>query len=190
MNLIQKQASKFCKYYMNDYDGHKKFIDKVRSELWEYKKSIYKIEFLEYIIIQAKIEFDEHIASCNKRDCIPYEFYENVLFFLQQELEELESDLNPEDFSRNEKESLNKILQKIVDDLNSIKVGQEITYNDVKDEFDELKDLYFLNKKNWVQLFIGKLNEMVISGVISETISKDIANIINKSYDDLITNVN
>jgi predicted DNA-binding protein (MmcQ/YjbR family) len=99
----------------------------------------------------------------------------------------LESELNPEDFSREEKTSLNQTLQKIVKDLNTIKLGQQITYDDVKDEFEELKDLYYLNKKNWVQLFTGKLSEMVAGGVIIETISKDLAEIIKTSYKDLIS---
>jgi hypothetical protein len=107
--------------------------------------------------------------------------------FLQEELEELESKLNPEDFSRDEKTSLNQTLQKIVEDLNTIKLGQQITYDDVKDEFEELKDLYYLNKKNWVQLFTGKLSEMVAGGVISETISKGLVTIIKNSYKELIS---
>ena len=188
MNIIQKQADEFVRYHMDDHDEYKKFIDKVRQQLWEYKKTTYKIEFVEYVIREAKIAFDDHLPKCtSKNNCSVNKFYENSLFFLQEELEELESELNPEDFSRAEKTSLNQTLQKIVEDLNTIKLGQQITYDDLKDEFEELKDLYYLNKKNWVQLFSGKLSEMVAGGVISETISKDVAEIIKKSYKDLIS---
>ncbi|MCA6438284.1 MAG: hypothetical protein IM592_17620 [Bacteroidetes bacterium] len=188
MNIIQKQAADFVRYNMSDHDEYKEFIDKVRSQLWEYKKVSYKIEFVEYIINKAKIAFDEHLPKCtSKNNCPVNKYYENTLFFLQEELEELESELKPEDFSRSEKASLNQTLQKIVEDLNTIKLGQQITYDDVKDEFEELKDLYYLNKKNWVQLFTGKLSEMVAGGVISETISKDLAEIIKNSYKDLIS---
>jgi hypothetical protein len=187
MNIIQKQADEFLRYHMNDHAEHKIFIDTVRKQLLEYKKTSYKIEFVEYVILKAKIAFDDHFQKCDsKNNCRVNKFYENSLFFLQEELEELESELKPEDFSSDEKASLNKTLQKIVDDLNIIKLGQQITYDDIKDEFEELKDLYFLNKKNWVQLFNGKLYEMVAGGVISETISKDLAEIIKNSYKDLI----
>ena len=169
--------------------SYKEFIDKVRQQLWEYKKPTYKIEFVEFVIRKAKIAFDDHLPQCsNKNNCQINKFYENTLFLLQEELEEIESELNPDDFSRDEKVLLNQTLQKIVEDLNTIKLGQQITYDDVKDEFEELKDLYYLNKKNWVQLFTGKLSEMVAGGVISETISKDLAEIINKSYKELISN--
>lgn len=188
MNIIQKQADDFVKFHMSDHDEYKEFIDKVRQQLWEYKKATYKIEFVEYVIRKAKIAFDEHLPKCtSKNNCGINKFYENTLFFLQEELEELESELNPDNFSRDEKIMLNQTLQKIVEDLNTIKLGQQITYDDVKDEFEELKDLYYLNKKNWVQLFTGKLSEMVAGGVISETISKDLAEIIKNSYKDLIS---
>ncbi len=188
MNIIQRQADDFVKYHMSDHDEYKEFIDKVRQQLWEYKKTTYKIEFVEYVILKAKIAFYNHLPRCtSKNNCRVNKFYENSLFFLQEELEELESELNPEDFSREEKTSLNQTLQKIVEDLNTIKLGQQITYDDVKAEFEELKDLYYLNKKNWVQLFTGKLSEMVAGGVISETISKDLAEIIKNSYKELIS---
>jgi DNA-dependent RNA polymerase auxiliary subunit epsilon len=64
MNIIQKQAADFVRYNMSDNDKYKEFIDKVRSQLWEYKKVSYKIEFVEYIINKAKIAFDEHFPEC------------------------------------------------------------------------------------------------------------------------------
>jgi len=187
MNIIQKQADDFVQFHMDEHGEYKEFIDKVRQQLLEYKKPTYKIEFVEFVIRKAKIAFDDHLPKCtSKNNCAVNKYYENTLFFLQEELEELETELHPEDFSRDEKTSLNQTLQKIVEDLNTIKLGQQITYDDVKDEFEELKDLYYLNKKNWVQLFTGKLSEMVAGGVISETISKNLAEIINNSYKDLI----
>ena len=32
-----------------------------------------------------------------------------------------------------------------------------MTYDDLRDEFKEFQDLYSLNKKNWSQLFSGKI---------------------------------
>jgi hypothetical protein len=39
-----------------------------------------------------------------------------------------------------------------------------------------------LGKKNWKQLLIGKLFEMTAAGVISETVSKEIANSIGTVF--------
>lgn len=49
-------------------------------------------------------------------------------------------------------------------------------------EMQELKELYFLSKKTWMQIFTGKITEMVAGGVISETISKELVNSISKTY--------
>lgn len=188
MNIIHRQADDFILHKMRSHRNHKEFIDEVRTELWEYKKDIYKIEFIERVVQKAKIEFDNHLKDCtNLNTCATNKFYENTLFFLQEELEELEENLMPEDFSKKEKKSINETLQKILDDLNKLKLGQELSYNDLSNEFDELKDLYYLNKKNWLQLFQGKVSEMVAGGVISETISKDVVKILSENYEKLIS---
>lgn len=189
MNIIQKQADVFIKRQMNDGSDYKEFIEKVRSNLWEYKKTAYKIEFVERVIQCAKIAYDEHLIVCKNKDndkCRINSYYENSLFFLQEELEELEGQISPEDFTRSQKTNTNQALQKIIDDLNEIKLGQQIIYDDLNTEFEEMKDLYYLNKKNWTQLFTGKLSEMIASGVISETISKNIINVIKDNYQELI----
>jgi hypothetical protein len=187
MNIIQNQADVFIRRKLKVARGHKNLISDLRSELFEYRKAIHKIEFVERVIQKAKIDYDNHLKVCQKGPtCSNNIFYENTLFFLQEELDELEDSLPPEDFKKFERELLNTTLQTILDDLNEIKLGQQLTYNDLSDEFDELKDLYYLNKKNWMQLFNGKITEMVAGGVISETLSKDIVRILAENYDKLI----
>lgn len=187
MNLIQRQADEFVLLKLRGRENHKEFVNDVRHELWEYKKDIHKIEFIERIILNAKVSYDEHLVICtNKHDCPENKFYENTLFFLQQELEELEDRLTPEDFTLNDRQTINGTLQLILDELNTLKLGQELTYNDLSEEFEELKDLYYLNKRNWMQLFQGKVAEMVAGGVISETVSKGIVRILSENYEKLI----
>ena len=189
MNIIQSQADEFILYHMRENNNYRDFIDKIRSVLYDYKKTTHKIEFVERVIQKAKIEFDEHLLKCTDlNECSINKFYENTLFFLQEELEELESQITALEFSSIEKQSINESLQKILDDINLLKLGQELTYDDFKEEFEELKDLYYLKKKNWVQLFVGKLTDMVVSGVIKETVGKEIIEIIKSNYKDLIVN--
>jgi hypothetical protein len=187
MNLIQKQANEFCRFKLDGHGKHKEFINDVRMELYEYKKVPHKIEFIETIIVKAKTAYDEHLPVCSNKDkCTINDYYENTLFFLQEELEDLEGQLGTEDFSKSEKIELNLALQKIITDLDQIKLGQQITYNDLQTAFEEMKDLYYLNKKTWKQLFVGKLSEMVAGSVISETVGKDLGETVNKYYDQLI----
>jgi hypothetical protein len=184
MNLIQRQADDFFEYNHNEYGKYKEFVSSVKSELWEYNKTAYKIEFIERIIVALKKGFDAHLTKC-ANDCAVKKHYENAIFFLQEELEELEGNIDTSSFSRTDKGEINEALQKIISDLNALKLGQQITYDDLALEFEELKDMMFLDKKTWSQLFIGKLAEMMVSGVISETLSKEIADSIKLNYPNL-----
>jgi hypothetical protein len=184
MNLIQRQAKDFLHDHLYEYGKHKEFVAKVKSESWEYNKTSHKIQFLEQIILGLKKGFDEHLSTC-RNECDVKKFYENSLFFLQEELEELESNIETQDFNRTDKTQLIDTLNKILEDLNMLKLGQQISYDDFALEFEELKDMLFLDKKNWSQLFIGKLTEMIASGVISETISKEITETIKSNYPNL-----
>jgi hypothetical protein len=187
MNIIQNQAEEFLEYNLNTGDLYQKFISKSRNQLAEYSKTPHKIEFLNYLIRTIKIEYDSHLQVCRDlNNCSYNKFYENVLFFLQEEIEELELQLTPIDFNREDRKNINETLQKILESLNTLKVGQEITYNDLFEEFEELKDLYFLNKKHWTEIFIGKLSEMVAGGIVSETVSKQIIKLIKANYSNLL----
>lgn len=187
MNLIERQAEDFLK--RRNHENHRKMVDEVKSRLYDYRKTSHKIEFLNYIIRDLKVKYDIHLPKCTAKDkskCPENVFYENCLFFLQEELEALEAELSPSDFTLSERNELNKALEKILEDLNLLKLGQELTYNEFKPEFEELKDLYYLNKKNWVQLLGGKLLEMTAGGIVTESVSKQLLELIHKNYDSLI----
>ena len=70
----------------------------------------------------------------------------------------------------------------IVEDLKLLKLGQEVIYDDLLSELNELKEYYFLEKSSWKQLMLGKLTEMIAGGVISETVSKEIVNLVNMKF--------
>ncbi|MDB0037920.1 hypothetical protein N9F08_01010 [bacterium] len=53
-----------------------------------------------------------------------------------------------------------------------MKDGQQVMYDDLIQEIEELKKWYILGKKNWKALFGGKITEMVASGVIAEATAK------------------
>lgn len=59
-------------------------------------------------------------------------------------------------------------------------------YEDLLKEINELKDLYFLGKKKWYQLLIGKSVEMAAGGIVSETVSKQIIEQVKSNLPGLI----
>lgn len=190
MNLIQDQANRFYEWKFNEHVNYQEFISEVRTELYEYRKYAHKLEFLDYLLLLLKQGFDKHLEVCQHKNekgvCGVNKNYENSLFFIQNERDEVIENLPKTEFDIQEKAEINDSLQKILEDLNQIKIGQNITYDDIVEELNELKEFYFLNKKHWSQMLIGRLTEMVASGVVSETISKNIVETVMKNYDGII----
>jgi len=192
MNIIQRHAGTFFRTNGYSRSGRKckDIIDDVKLALYGYNKDSYKLQFIERLILLYKEAFDKHLPSCtatNKSECPENQFYEDVIFFLQEELENLERTLDLNEFSPTERKTINENLEKIIYEINLLKLGQEITYDDFKDEFDEMRDHLFLNKKNWTEMFVGKIAQMIAGGIISETISKEIVKLIKENYPRLLT---
>ncbi|MFN7043757.1 MAG: hypothetical protein ACK4M1_01060 [Flavobacterium sp.] len=190
MNLIQEQAIHFYDWKFNEHGIYQEFISEVRTQLFEYRKNAHKLEFLDYIMTLLKQGFDKHLLVCQHKNeknvCSINKNYENSLFFIQNERDEIIENLPKTEFNYQERSEINDSLQKILEDLNKIKIGQEFTYDDIVQELNELKEFYFLNKKHWSQMLIGRLSEMVAGGVISETISKEIVETVMKNYSGII----
>ncbi|MBN1180905.1 MAG: hypothetical protein JXB49_01370 [Bacteroidales bacterium] len=85
-------------------------------------------------------------------------------------------------FTTNEINELNEKLDEILHKVNLITVGQELLHDDIEenteimqDEFEELKEFAkSLKKKNWLEIFKGKLLDKVIGGIISIEAFKEI----------------
>ena len=70
--------------------------------------------------------------------------------------------------------------------IEELKLGQQIIYDDLLQEINELRELYFLGKRKWYQILAGKFVDMTVSGVISESISKEIIESIKPDFTMLI----
>ena len=192
MNIIQRHADEFFRLQgaIRFNKKCKVIIDDVRLALYDYNKDSYKIQFLDRLKYLYKDSYDQHLIGCTakiKSDCPTNQIHEDILFFLQEELEIYDNSLDHEEFSLKDKELANEAFEKLLYEINLLKLGQEITYEDLSNEIEDLKNFYFLNKKNWTEMFIGKLSQMVVSGIIGETVSKEIINFIQDNYPKLIT---
>ncbi len=89
-------------------------------------------------------------------------------------------------FSEQDKNDLSNKIDKVLSELEKLQTGHEIIWTDMKEELDELKEMYHLNKKNWRQLLTGKITEMLAGGIVSEAISKKIVDSINPTIEKLL----
>ena len=175
MNFIEKKAHKTVSYYLSDRNigNPKELLDTVNRDLYDVDSVEDKTAYLS-IILEANDEmYNEHLKVCkNPKNCSENEAHEEVNYFLHQELKRIGVTVNSDAFTREEKETLNEYLERFAKDLKVLKDGQQIIYDDLYDEIQELKKWFIVGKKNWRQMATGKVGEMVVGGVITEATAK------------------
>ena len=181
MNYINKRASNFIRRYISQrVSEHETVIDAAISEIHNIDADLDRANFLRIILEENAKEYQKHLIICeDKANCETNYDHESISYFLAQELNRLGIRTNNDQFAIQERDDIVSKLDTILLDIQTLKYGQQIIYDDFNDEVDSLKELFILGKKTWFQLFVGKMTEMVISGVISETISKEIIALLN-----------
>lgn len=97
-----------------------------------------------------------------------------------------------EPFTPAEVVSMNQKLDSLMADVEKLKAGQEAIWTDVRGdisafrkEMEEMKDLYPLGKHNWKLLLLAKLAEMIAAGIVADTVSKQVEDLINSGVHQL-----
>lgn len=175
-NYIKTLAKEITSRYLKRGTGDEnKLIDIVRSELYKIKSEEDQLGLLTIVLEGNEAAYQEHMNKCtNPENCKTNKRHQRVAYFLQQELREIGFQANDDYFSSSEKEKCNEKLDEI---LQTVLNANEVVFDHVetlRKEFEELKNLYILGKKNWQQQFAGKMTDMVFSGVISEMTAKPI----------------
>jgi hypothetical protein len=162
-------------------------INNIKLQLYDFENQLDKIKFIDTHIDLVNEEYQKHLKTCkNPENCGENEKAETLMFYLQQELINLGVQIDNDTFTYDEKASKDSQLEEILKQLNELKAGQQVIYDDVLKEIQELKELYFLGKKKWHQLLAGKIIEMTAGGIISETISKDLLSTIKPTISNLL----
>lgn len=194
MEFVEFQANEIYEEVTLDGLNYQKTLNHVREQADNFDVRG-KIEVLEKIRDKFQGAYDEHLKECteeNPNECGTNKKYMKILYFLNQDITSKQQALAttvPEgksDFTAKERAEADDRIDQILQELNELKTGQEIIWTDLTNELNELKEMYYLNKKHWRQLFVGKLAEMVGAGIVSETISKKIADTINPLYNQLL----
>jgi|SRR5690554_3689792 len=188
MNIIKEQANDFLERTSHMNGQYNDYMDKVNSKLYDFRKDRYKIEFMHYLMQSLKNDEENHAKHCkNPITCTESKFYRQILFLLTEELEEIKKSTDEDPFFENDKSEINAKLDEILAQYQTLKNGQEIIYEDLSKELNAMKEYFFLDRKTWSQLFVGKLTTMVYSGVITQTVSKEIVEMIEEGYSTLIS---
>jgi hypothetical protein len=186
---IQSLAIDITSHYIESGMGDEnKLIAKVRDELFQIKSEQDKLGLLSIILEANEFEHQDHLLGCeNLKTCATTKKHQRVAYFLQQELEELGININTDHFTWEEKSQYNAQLNNLIETLiaSNQLMGDQLEI--LRNEIEELKNLYVLGKKNWKHLLLGKTGEMITSGIISEAVSKPLFELAKDSFQNLLS---
>lgn len=188
MDIIERIANQiFTTQIQRGPKPHSEVMSLVKSKIYDINSKNDQIKFLDYLLKNSVLNFSEHMKVCTSPETCRKNFeYESIIFYLQQELIKLGIILDENTFTDSEIISAESKLEEVLEELKKVKLGQEIIYEDLTKEIDELKSYFFLGKKNWYQLFAGKIVDMTVSGIVSETASKQIIEIFKSNLKHLL----
>jgi hypothetical protein len=188
MDVVEKLARRsYLENIENGRGNIRSSISSIKTLVYDFELKLDKIKFLSVHINLVDEEYQNHLKDCTSPDnCRENEDSEALIFYLQQELVSLGVELSEDTFTHEEKMSKDLHLQEILKKLEEVKIGNQIIYDDLLKEIQELKDFYFLGKKKWHHLLVGKVVEMTVGGIISETLSKDLINFVKPSLGNLL----
>lgn len=174
MDIIEKIAEEIYTIYIKrGPKKHEEIILKIRGKIYDIDNKLDQIKFLTFILNKTKGDFEKHLPLCTApKTCSKNFQYESIIYYIQQELQRLGIVFNEDTFTVAERLTADEKIDEILEKIKKLEFGQAIYYEDVTKDIQEMKSLHFLGKRKWSQLIIGKLTEMSLSGIVSETISK------------------
>lgn len=179
MSIIEDIVKDFIEENYVSTDNMNYFLTAITTELSRHRKDIDKINFLSNSRNLIQKMYDDHYISCqNKENCDDLKWHKKSIHYINNMLEDYSIPRDKKDrFSDDEQNDYSNKLDKIIEEIETLKKGQEIIYDGISEEIEELKNLYFLGKKNWKQILVGKAIEMMAGGVVSDTISKELVDL-------------
>lgn len=179
MDIIKVKADTFIqtKYGRRTLNIHhyKPIVDDIKSAAYGIDNDLHRTKFLEYILRHNNSQYNNHLLICTKGDsCEENQAYEALAYDIKQEINRIGVASLGDVFTDEEKETADSKLDKILNEIEKVKAENVVMYEHFKKSFEELKELHILGKRKWYEILLGKSTEMVIGGVVSETISKAI----------------
>ena len=157
-------------YEVKSCADYQSFIEHCRKALLNYKKNIYCIVFLERLreLVQAsQYRHQQHCTDAERSECRFNKFYKVVLFYLKNELDYQEKDLPFVYFKRQERRELEQNIEDMMDQMPTLQGIDRRNFMKLRLELNEMKSYNFLDKKNWKQLFLGKVKTLENSRILT-----------------------
>jgi len=127
-----------------------------------------KLVYLNYIHEENKKLHLKHKNKCDNVNCTKDDGYERIKYFLINEMQELEVFIDDKNYTEDELNKVFTILEELKASIEHLKMSNEIIYNDLIEEIEELKNLTYLGKKKLTTILVGKITELTLGGYVSK----------------------
>lgn len=136
---------------------HKHFIEHCERKLLSYNSNSQCVVFLERLFELLRVIQERHQRHCSfvdSKECRFGRSFKVLLFYLKNEIDSHEKDLSPTFFRKSERIQVARHLDQILKSIPAPKTN----YIRLKIELDDMNAYHcFMDKKNWKQLFLGKV---------------------------------
>lgn len=155
------------------------FIKSTRSIINNYQKSNQKIIFLSNLLTIVNTKYERHLIFCSCNNCRFVEYYQHIIFYLQSEMEFFETSILESQLSKSERYKIKMEINSMIKMLDDLKEKNINKYSYFASELRDMKNYFYLDKKIWKELFIGKIYELENSDIINMTHRKILLSKIN-----------
>lgn len=186
--FIEQLGQKIVKDYIeHEISNSKRIVDLVLEEASNIQSIRDKIDLFSIVLEGNEKALKLHLSECQMPNCDVKMNHDRVSYFIQQEFKNLSVNSNEDHFTSEEKENFNNFIDTFIEQINLSNQLMTEQFEILSNEIEELKNLYFLGKKNWKQLLLGKTREMVTSGIVTETVSKPLFELAKDSFQNLLS---
>lgn len=193
IEIFQRQTRNFCydtlsviniRVHGRGQANRDSLIKPIKSKLRQLTSQTDRVIFISEILIYIGelLDEDEEVSS----DLDTIELIQDIQLFLVRELERMSIGIDKNAFSNEEIRDLTRKIDKIIEKLEEISVGQEVVFDRVDELKNDYKDLlisFGLGKKPFIQRFAG-----LAAAYIGEKGADEVFNLIKPLAKDVVDN--
>lgn len=167
----QKAADDLIDGHYTKVNAHR---DEARQHIAEYRSKTQRLQFLDALRKEMMLWMERHRPGCGVKDnperCRFEVHYADIVRIIQDELEVLDPSVASRpvsgSFSRQEADEVVKLLNDMRDQLQTmeatLQTGQQVTYDLLSEELDDLPLKLSLGKKDFGAVFLGRIKEAAL----------------------------
>lgn len=169
MSIFNHSMEYYYRRFSRKPCDHGYFIKKTKEVISNYTRSSQKVFFLENLLVLVDGKLERHLVFCSSKDCRFVNYYKTIIFYIKNEIDYYEGVLPKAHLSKEERYNINQEINAMMKSLLDLKEKNINKYSYFIYEIKEMKNYFYLEKKIWKQLFVGKIYDLENNDIINLT---------------------